>query len=64
MECIICNENILEKDLIALSCCHIYHVDCVIKMIKMRYRKCPLCRTRIIWNVNQVKRHYDLYINN
>ena len=63
MECIICNENILKKDLISLCCGHLYHTKCIIKLIYMRYRKCPLCRTRITWNAKQLNRHSELYIN-
>ena len=63
MECIICTENIEEEDKVALSCCHIYHTICIIELVKKRYRKCPLCRTRIEWNIPQFKKHINLSKN-
>ena len=60
MECIICYENIKDSDKVALSCRHIFHTECIIELIRKRYRKCPLCRTRITWNVPQFQKHIKL----
>ena len=62
-ECIICNENIINNNKIALTCCHLFHTNCIITMIQKRYRKCPICRTRITWTIPQLLRHNHLYIN-
>ena len=64
MECIICTEEIDVKNLICLECCHIFHSNCVINLVKKRTRKCPLCRTKIRWNIPQIIRHDNLYILN
>jgi hypothetical protein len=62
MKCIICIEDLIPKNLVALECGHIYHTKCVIILIRKRTRKCPLCRKRITWNVNQLKRHDNLFV--
>ena len=62
MSCVICTEIIEEKDKVALSCGHMFHTDCIIIMIKKRYRSCPLCTTKIIWTVPQFTRHKNLNI--
>lgn len=60
-ECIICTNEIKKKDLVVLECCHMYHSDCIIKLVEKRSRKCPICRTRIRWNVKQLNRHIELF---
>ena len=60
--CIICFDIIENKDITALSCGHLYHNTCVINLIKKRTRKCPICRTRITWNVKQLIKHEKLYV--
>ena len=60
MECIICNEKINNKDIICLECCHIFHINCIIMLIKKRTRKCPLCRHKIRWTITQIIRHKNL----
>ena len=62
-ECFICFEEIKKKDTVSLECGHLFHTDCIITLVRKRYRKCPLCRKRIIWNVKQFTKHKDLYIN-
>lgn len=59
--CIICFEEIELKDLTALSCGHMFHIDCIINLVKKRTRKCPLCRVRITWNVPQLLKHKELF---
>jgi len=61
MECVICNEKILIKDKVSLECAHMFHTKCVVQLIRKRLRKCPLCRHRISWNVNQLFTHEKLY---
>ena len=34
--CIICFEEIELKDLTALSCGHMFHIDCIITLVKKR----------------------------
>jgi hypothetical protein len=63
MECIICYEDIIEKVKVALTCCHIYHTKCIVQLVKKRYRKCPLCRTKITWNIPQLNKHVELSKN-
>ena len=58
--CIICLENIDDIDLVVLECCHRFHTECIISLVKKRNRKCPLCRNRIKWNVPQLIKHIDL----
>lgn len=60
MECLICYEEMTSKDMIVLACCHIFHSTCVVKLIQKRTRKCPICRSRITWNVPQIQKHIDL----
>ena len=50
-DCVICASGIKNKDLVALECCHMYHSKCVINLVEKRTRKCPLCRTKIMWNI-------------
>ncbi len=59
-ECLICISEMNNKNKVVLECCHIYHSECVINLIKKRTRKCPLCRTKIKWNTKQLKRHIEL----
>ena len=59
-ECIICTDNIVEVDKVALQCCHLYHSECVKTLVKKRTRKCPICRTRITWNLEQINKHIKL----
>ena len=63
MECVICNEEITKKDIVCLECCHIFHTNCVIMLVKKRTRKCPLCRTKIRLTIPQMIRHDLLYDN-
>jgi hypothetical protein len=60
MECIICYEKIKEKEKVALICCHVFHTEYIIKLVQKRYRECPLCRTRITWNIPQLNKHVEL----
>ena len=55
--CAICIEKMSNKDLVVLECCHMFHTECIITLIKKRNRKCPLCRTRIKWNIPQLLKH-------
>lgn len=61
LNCIICFDDINTKDLTALSCGHLYHIDCIIQLVKKRTRKCPLCRERITWTVPQLIKHKELF---
>jgi len=61
MECVICNEIIYKKDIVGLECAHFYHTKCIVKLIRKRNRKCPLCRTKIRWHVKQFLNHEKLY---
>ena len=49
-----------EEDKVALQCCHLYHSECVKTLVKKRTRKCPICRTRITWNLEQINKHIKL----
>lgn len=40
--CSICLENLKDNDII-LSCKHIFHLEC---LIKLKQFKCPLCRKK------------------
>ena len=55
-KCIICFDKIKIKDITSLVCGHLYHNHCVINLIRKRTRKCPICRTRITWNVKHLKK--------
>ena len=57
--CLIC-ETTDPKILTALQCCHLFCSDCVIKLIRIRNRKCPVCRTKIVWNVPMLLTHNKL----
>ena len=59
-ECLICTDNISETNKVVLQCCHIYHSECVKMLVEKRTRKCPLCRTRITWNLKQLNKHNEL----
>ena len=61
LNCIICFDDINIKDLTALSCGHLFHIDCIIQLVKKRTRKCPLCRERITWTVPQLIKHKELF---
>ena len=56
-ECVICLENIMDNHDVVLECAHKYHTDCIITMVRKRYRKCPICRTKIRWNIKQLLKH-------
>ena len=58
--CIICFEDMNNTNLVVLECCHKFHTECIITLIKKRNRKCPICRTRIKWNVPQLLKHISL----
>ena len=58
--CVICDLEIKEPNKVALSCGHLYHTTCVITLVRKRMRKCPLCRTKVCWNVTQLNRHITL----
>ena len=45
--CIICYDNIKQKEAVSLLCGHVYHTECVINLVRKRTRKRPLCRKRI-----------------
>ena len=55
-----CVEVVDENDVVSLYCGHTFHTSCIITLIKKRNRKCPLCRERIEWNINQFKKHHEL----
>jgi len=61
LDCIICTDEIKRKNLTALVCGHMYHTNCVIKLVKKRTRKCPICRNRITWTVPQLLKHKSLF---
>ena len=46
--------NYTEKNKINLSCNHVFHHQCIKTMIIKRSRKCPLCRTKITWNIEKL----------
>lgn len=46
-ECIICMENIEEKNKIILPCGHEYHATCFCENIVKNNNKCPMCRIEI-----------------
>jgi len=54
-DCVICFESVTKNDFIRLTCNHVFHKNCIIKLIEKRSRKCPLCRHRITWTVNSIK---------
>lgn len=60
MDCKICGDDQMNKPLY-LPCAHGYCMSCVIMLIRKRTRKCPLCRHRITWNINQIKAAYPEY---
>ena len=60
MECRICLEEITNINLVSLICGHCFHINCVIKLVEKRIRKCPLCRTRITWHKKQLVRHKNM----
>ena len=61
-ECIICTDNIVEVDKVALQCCHMYHSECVKTLVKKRTRKCPICRTISHVNIsNHIITQCDTY---
>ena len=55
------SDKILIKDRVSLECAHMFHTKCVVQLIRKRLRKCPLCRHRISWNINQLFTHEKLY---
>lgn len=57
MECVICIEKIKECSKIQLKCNHIFHKECIIKCIRKRTRKCPLCRHKITWTIPYIKKY-------
>ena len=63
MECIICLDKIEPNNLVALKCAHMFHTDCVIKLIEKRTRKCPICRERITYVKKQLIKHLELSKN-
>ena len=60
-ECVICYDKIQKKNVVFLECSHNFHTNCIITLVRKRNRKCPLCRTRIRWNIKQLNKHNDLF---
>lgn len=59
-ECSICLEKINHP--FCLVCAHIFCGKCIITLIKKRWRKCPICRTRITWTIPAItKAHPELF---
>ena len=58
MDCVICLEKI--KKPLFLTCAHGFCLDCIVILIQKRYRKCPVCRTRITWTIPTVKNRYGI----
>ena len=54
--CILCDST----DLTALICGHILCSECIMTLVRLRNRKCPICRTRITWNIPSIQRHIKL----
>jgi hypothetical protein len=54
--CIICD----GKSDTALACAHMFCVSCVVELIRKRSRKCPICRTRITFDLPSIQRHIKL----
>ena len=54
-ECSICLEEINDNNNFILSCNHNFHKVCLVKLIKNRHYKCPLCRK----NIKNTKFLYD-----
>lgn len=57
--CLICDTQD-TKELTALPCCHLFCSKCLINLIRVRNRKCPICRTKIVWNVPMLLNHIKL----
>ena len=45
-ECIICFENLYDKDISVLKCGHFYHSECIKKWSKLN-NTCPCCNINI-----------------
>ena len=60
MDCVICDKPIKGEEALSLECAHLFHIKCIITLIRKRWRRCPLCRHKICWNVNQIIRHKKL----
>ena len=60
LNCIICFDDIKLKDLTALSCGHLFHIDCIIQLVK-KEQESVHCRERITWTVPQLIKHKELF---
>ena len=64
MPCPIYLETFTCSNVVELDCAHILHKDCLFKLIKSRNRKCPMCRHKIRYTVDQFKKFiYKLNYN-
>ena len=57
--CVICFDKISNNNKITLSCNHIFHYNCIKIMITKRSRRCPLCRTKITWNIDKLNNIFN-----
>lgn len=57
-QCKICLHDI--KNPLFLECAHGFCLKCIIRLIRSRNRKCPMCRCRIVWTVNCIHHRYDI----
>jgi antitoxin component YwqK of YwqJK toxin-antitoxin module len=49
--CLICRDEKDNKELIKLSCCHIYHKKCLVQWMKqIKNELCPMCQHEIDWS--------------
>ena len=61
MPCTICFDSLTAANVFELECGHVFHTHCLVKLIKSRNRKCPLCRHRIRLNIKQVEAEFLSY---
>ena len=50
--CVICLENVCEKSVKRLPCCHSFHQTCIDKWLEKK-PSCPTCRYNPIWRSTQ-----------
>ncbi len=55
MPCTVCLDSLTCTEVFELDCGHVLHVECLVKLIYHRTRRCPQCRAKIRLTIPQIQ---------